>query len=267
MGQIGSQGKGKIGKQKIEMGKRFGVKNRWRPGQPPVSYLFPFSPTMKLLAICSLAFSAASAGWAAAGPSGEYVEVHSCEVYTGGCTASAQATQGGRQAVRVWRMEAGNVGEVDLSGLTVAVAEVGNENLAANRSAATQVQVYLPEDATEAQRGALRSWLNGQGISTEAVRLAPITYQRERDRIVLAVGDAIQLSTRALAACDAGGCGEQLWYEPRARLETFTVLVNAGSAVNEPRLNLVWKDHSTKSVFFGRFGDGVRGGFQLAGLP
>ena len=43
----------------------------------------------------------------AAEPFGEFVELHSCDLYTGGCTASAESTLLGRQAFRAWSIERG----------------------------------------------------------------------------------------------------------------------------------------------------------------
>ena len=80
-------------------------------------------------------------------PHGEYLELHACDLFTGGCTASAQITLGGRSLVRVWNFEAG-----DLAGLTVVVLETAGENLSLPGSSAESTMVYLPEQASGAQR-------------------------------------------------------------------------------------------------------------------
>jgi len=218
------------------------------------------------LTLLMAVFQAASLAGAAS-PSGEYVELHACEVYTGGCTASAQATLGGRSVLRVWNFQSGEMGGVNLAGQTVMVLEVAEENLAMAKTRAAQAVAYLPESASVAQREGLLSWLVQAGVKPEVTHVVPVAYRRDGARIVASGGHGANFSTRAIEACDSGSCGEQLWYEPRGKTDSFTVLVNDHSSVEEPALKLVWKDHSAKSVFFGRFGGEKQSGFQLAGLP
>jgi hypothetical protein len=217
---------------------------------------------LSLLSAVPLTASLAVAGF----PSGEYVELHACEVYTGGCTASAQATLGGRSVLRVWNIQSGEAGKADLSGQTVMVLEVANENLAMPKTRATHAVAYLPESATGAQRDGLLAWLAESGVKPDETRVVPVAYRRDGAKIAASGGKEVNFTTRAIEACDSGSCGEQLWYEPRGKTDGFTVLVNDRSSVEEPALKLAWKDHSAKSVFFGKFGGSGQGGFQLAGL-
>ncbi len=205
-------------------------------------------------------FSLHAAGRSA--PQGEYVELHACDLYTGGCTASAQITLGGRSVVRVWSFESG-----ELAGLTTAVLEVAEANLALPDTKASQVMVYLPEQATEVQRDFLLGWLKENGVAVTETRVMPVSYRREGPVVTVGVGDGLGFSTRAIEACDAGSCGEQLWYSPRGKIGAFTVLVNERSHVEEPALELSWKDNSSKSVFFGKFGVAEKGGFTLTSIP
>ena len=220
--------------------------------------------------ICAFLSLFVSAGFlnAASSPSGRVVELHACEVYTGGCTASAQATLGGRSLLRVWNFENGAHGGVDLAGLQIAALEVAEKNLAFSDTQTSAAVVYLPAQATKAQRQALVSWLKATNPEIGAARLvekvAPISYSRDGSRISVQAGKEIALQTRSIARCEAGGCGESLWYQPRSKTGKFTVLVNEKSSVNEPTLSLVWKDHTAKSVFFGRFGDDSKPEFRLA---
>lgn len=198
------------------------------------------------------------------GPRGEYAEVHSCEVYTGGCTASAQATLGGRTVLRVWNFEPG---QGDLSGLSAAVLEVADANLAMKDTVPTASVVYLPEQASEKQRTTLLGWLEKNGVTVTDSRVKSIVYSREGSMISFSAGPEIGFTTRAIENCDAGSCGEQLWYVPRGGTEAYTVLVNERSHVEEPALRLSWKDNSAKSVFFGKFGDNNQAVFTQAELP
>ena len=66
-------------------------------------------------------------------PFGEFVELHSCDLYTGGCTASSESTLLGRQLFRVWSISQGTWDNQDLAGLKVALLELGSVNLARKR--------------------------------------------------------------------------------------------------------------------------------------
>jgi len=194
-------------------------------------------------------------------PSGEVVELHACEVYTGGCIASGQATLGGRSLLRVWNFDRGAQNGIDLSGLQIAALQVADENLAVAKNAAKTTIVYLPAKASDAQRAALVSWLKtnaefrNTAQSTLSQKIANIHFaaQKHSGEVSIKIGDDIALQTRALESCDSGNCGESLWYSPRSQTEKFTVLMDEKSSVVEPAVSLVWKDHGARSVFFGEF--------------
>ena len=214
--------------------------------------------------------SAASIAVAAEVPRGHVMEVHAVEVYTGGCTASAQATSGGRSMLRVWSFEDGEQDGVAMRGLNVAVLQAANENLAAAETVAASAVVYLPRSANDVQRAALVNWLkaaNAEIATTPVVeKIADIGYTQDGARISLKVGEQIAMKTREIQKCDTGACGESLWYKPRTKIGDYTVLVNESSTVSEPALSLVWKDNSAKSVFFGSFGADAEPQFRLASI-
>lgn len=233
---------------------------------PTVRLFWIMKFTGSLLALVAATSFATAADF----PTGRIVEVHAVEVYTGGCTASAQATMGGRSMLRVWSFEEGAQDGVELRGLQVAALQVADKNLAFADTQATSAVVYLPQKATDAQRAALVSWLktaNPEMASGPVVeKVAEIKYAQNEARISLNVGEQIAMKTREIQKCDAGACGESLWYKPRSKIAGYTVVVNESSSVNEPALSLVWKDNSAKSVFFGHFGADTKSEFRLASV-
>src|SRR5262249_28119011 len=80
--------------------------------------------------VVSLNWFAAEGALADTQPAGKLIELHSCEVYAGGCTVSSEAPQGGRYMLQVWDLTSGSWQGVKLSGLKVAVLETSSENLA-----------------------------------------------------------------------------------------------------------------------------------------
>ena len=116
---------------------------------------------MKIPAVVILIF-VVSQVCSAAGPFGEFVELHSCDLYTGGCTASAESTLLGRQVFRVWSIESGEWNGQDLTHLKVAVLEKGSKNLAEKGALADTAEIFVPKGLAQAKRDALSSWAVAQ---------------------------------------------------------------------------------------------------------
>jgi hypothetical protein len=191
-----------------------------------------------------------------AAPSGELVELHSCDLYTGGCTASSESTLLGRQLFRVWSISQGTWNNQSLAGLKVALLELGSTNLSEEGSLAEKAEIFVPKSLAPAQKEALLSWMNSQGITPISTRVAEaeITYQRSGYTVNVAVGDFISLSTMAIGKCSSGACGQALWYEPQVKHSSFEVVASRVSKIRDSALNFLWTDHDRPNVFLASFG-------------
>src|SRR6266702_4766463 len=96
---------------------------------------------------------------AASQPRGTLLELHSCELYAGGCIVSSEEPMDGRHMLQAWNFTSGNFGGVDFAGLKLAVLQASSANLAAEKTSADRAVVYLPEKASADQREALLTWL------------------------------------------------------------------------------------------------------------
>jgi hypothetical protein len=189
-------------------------------------------------------------------PRGTVLELHSCELYAGGCVVSSESTLGGRYMVRAWDFTGGEYAGTQMKGLKLAVLQTSSDNLAAEKSAAEQAVVYVPEGASDVQRKALLGWLRETALvepDNGHTRRVALDFGKNGD--AFAAGKFINIKTGSLESCETGACGETLWYTPRAETSHFTVAVNRGSKVSEPLLELKWQDGGKRSVFIGRFGD------------
>ena len=197
--------------------------------------------------------------FAADEPRGTLMELHSCEVYAGGCVVSSEATLGGRYLLRAWNFSGGKFNGTELAGLQLVVLESGPDNLAAEKATTGQAVVYLPSGATKEQGDALKGWVKAAlpklSATSFQTRTVPIQFVREGANYVLTAGDKIAAKIVPLGSCVFGSCGEELWYRPRSSTTVFTVAVNGASRVIEPSLKLKWTDGGKRSVFVGRFGD------------
>ena len=189
-------------------------------------------------------------------PRGTLLELHSCELYAGGCVVSAEVPQAGKYMVRVWDFSSGNFQGTDLKGLKLAVLQTSIDNLALTDAHSGQAMVYLPETATEAQRTALVAWLKDQKDFHPAklqTRIVPLQFTRNGEECSFKGGDFISVKSAAMA-CETQ-CGEALWFEPRTQTSVFTVAENRASRVTEPLLELNWTDSEKRSIFLARFGE------------
>jgi hypothetical protein len=190
-------------------------------------------------------------------PSGEFVELHSCDLYTGGCTASSESTLLGRQLFRVWSISQGTWGNQDLAGLKVAVLELGSVNLAEKGALADKAEIFVPKGLAAARKEALLLWVASQGIGPASRRVVQtdIAYQRSgRATANAAVGDSISLSTMPIGKCSSGGCGQALWYEPQVKHSSFEVVASRTSKIRDSSMNFLWTDHDRPNVFLASFG-------------
>ncbi len=203
-------------------------------------------------------------------PAGRVAELHSCELYTGGCTCSSEETMDGRYLLRVWQFDRGTVNGQNLAGLSVGVLQVGSENLAEKESSlkgeGIKTVAYLPESATDAQRTALSKWVQETMGTAVQERIVPLVADIQQDHTVISAGDAIQVHGIVPLPCDNGAaCGESLWYTPRSETTGFLVDTTEKVSIQEPKLELNWKDHGRRTLFVGYFGQSAPSGVQLCG--
>lgn len=191
-------------------------------------------------------------------PRGRLLELHSCELFAGSCVVSSEANEAGNYLLRVWQFDNGQIGPVSLRGLTVALLEKASQNLAVPENAADSAIAYLPERLSPAQRTALLAWA-GQNtrakLDAAHIKVAPLQTKFTANEASFSAGPDIVFSGAAPALCNVGGCGEMLWYQPRAAATSFTVDQLAQSRIVEPLLAVKWMDHGRRTLFVGRFGD------------
>jgi hypothetical protein len=198
-------------------------------------------------------------GLCAAGqPHGNLIELHSCELYAGGCVVSSQATLGGRYMLRVWDFTGGTAAGTELAGLKLALLQTSSENLAAPDTSSGHAVVYLPNAATGMQRDALLAWVKSSVPDLKQdqlrTRIVPMEFTGNDSGYSFSAGDFVSVKTTPRERCETGACGEALWYTPRTPTSVFTVAVDRSSRITEPLLQLKWDDAGKRSIFLGKFG-------------
>jgi hypothetical protein len=190
-------------------------------------------------------------------PRGSLLELHSCELYAGGCIVSSEETLEGRYMLQAWNFTGGTFAGTDLTGLNVALLQASSENLASSKAKPGQAVAYLPQSATDAQREALLVWVKSQqpGLTRIQTRTVPLKLGAKANSYFVSAGPYLSVATAPLESCDNGSCGEALWYSPRSANSVFSVAVNHSSTAREPLLKLEWKDGGKRSVFLAKFGE------------
>ncbi len=226
-------------------------------------YLF-IQTNLKRMRLCALLVAGLSCflcrqTMAADQPRGNVLELHSCELYAGGCIVSSEATLGGRYMLRAWNFTGGLFQGTDLAGLSLAVLQASSENLAERNAQSGSVVVYLPTESSATQREALLAWLRSAqpdlATSAHKTRIVPLKLRKTANGYTLSAGAFVAVDTAPLESCRTGACGEALWYGPRAHTSVFTVAVDRASSVDEPLLQLKWSDAGRRTVFLGKFGE------------
>ena len=211
--------------------------------------------------IAVLFFLAGNSLRAAENLHGDLLELHSCQLYIGGCIASAEATQDGKYLLRVWNFTGGSHDGSLLQGLQVALLEVADQNLAVRGTQPTDSMVYLPQSATPMQTAALIDWLKLANPELARMklrtRIVPMQFASTPTTASFSAGDFLQVDVHPFQCCGLVSCGESLWYTPRSAATSYTVGVTTKSVVHEPALALQWIDHGKNNVFEGRFGEGT----------
>lgn len=196
---------------------------------------------------------------AAEAPCGNLLELHSCELYAGGCVVSSQATLDGRYMLRVWNFTGGAAGGTDLAGLQLALLQASSQNIAAPDTDCGRAVVYLPSTATAVQGQALLAWITSIEPKLKdaelQTRVVPMQFTKDDAGYSFSAGNFFSVKTAPREACATGVCGEALWYTPRTPTSVFTVAVDRSSRIIEPLLQLKWDDAGQRSVFLGKFGE------------
>ena len=207
---------------------------------------------------------------AADAPRGSLMEVHSCELYAGGCMVSSEEPQEGRYMLRAWNFTGGEFQGAQLKGLVVAALQSSPDNLAAADTKPGDAVVYLPDSATPAQREMLLSWLRAQPALEPAkitTRVVPLQFAKSGEGYDFSAGTFASVRTASLRSCPSGSCGESLWYEPRSAAGPFTVALDRSVQVSEPLLKLKWDQNDSRNIFLARFGEKTVASKSFVTLP
>lgn len=195
--------------------------------------------------------------------SGDYLEVRSCDVYTGPCFANSEMGLAGKEALMFWSIREGGWNGANLEGLGVAAVVKTSRTLGNLRYQPRSGKAILIVDARAdaAQREALAQFARAQAGSliSEVVRVetAPIESSfggcAEAGCASLKAGGLVQATTSCLGG-EHDVCGnEKTFYPPLTELTSSWPAFTDLAAFTGEGLNVTWRITGTRSAFLGTF--------------
>jgi hypothetical protein len=224
---------------------------------------------MKIKTTLSLAVLTAAAVVLPAKPlpqgiSGDYLEVRSCDVYTGSCFANAEMGLTGKEGILVWAIREGSWNGINLAGLNVIAVVRSDGTLGDLRYEPRSGKTVLIVDAkaNSEQREALKDMacsLAGKLIKevvdtkTSAMQISFATCNKAGCASVKA-GNLVAISTRCLGGKDHLCGNEQVYYPPLTEVQGAYPAFTELAAYKGNGLNLTWESTGQRSAFLASFG-------------
>ena len=220
---------------------------------------------MKLsIAVVMLAAATAFAGKQSTPTiSGDYLEVRSCDVYTGPCFANAEMGLTGKEGMLVWSVREGSWNGVKLDGLNVIAIVRTDGTLGDLRYQPRSGKAVLVVDtlATPKQREALvelaRSLAGGLINEVAEVKTAPMEVAigtcGNKGCASVKAGTLVQITTRCLGSKDHLCGNEETFYPPLTEVTGAYPAFTELASFDGSGLDLTWALVEKRNAFLGHF--------------
>jgi Protein of unknown function (DUF1326) len=196
---------------------------------------------------------------------GSYVEVRSCDIYTGPCFANGEMNLTGREAMMTWSIQHGSFDGVKLDGLSViAVVKAENTLGDVNRFPEPSNSVLIVDELADAQqREALIHFARSKAGSvlgeTTNIQSAPIVVDAcpnctKGGCSKVHAGDLVNIETRCLTCKDCVCGNEELFYPPLTKIENSRPAYTTAAMFHGQGLGEQFDEANRRSAYLGTFG-------------
>jgi hypothetical protein len=195
--------------------------------------------------------------------SGDYLEVRSCDVYTGSCVANAEMGLSGKEGMLVWHVKHGAWKGAALDGLSVLAvvqtdATLGDVSL---NPGAGRAVLIVDSRASCAQQEALADFARAQAgkliKDVAAVKTAPVEVKMGQCKsgacATVKAGDLVEISTRCLGGNDHLCGNEENYYPPLTKVDGAFSAYTELAAFRGRDLNATWELVGRRSAYLGTF--------------
>jgi hypothetical protein len=214
-----------------------------------------------LAATAPLAFGASVAP--APGISGDYLEVRSCDVYTGSCFANSEMNLAGREGMLFWNVREGAWNGTKLDGLGVmAVVRVDGTLGDLKYQPRTGDAVLLVDARADAkQRDALESFartmsggLIGKVVDVKSVPIeANLATCSKLGCASVKAGELVEISTSCLGGKHDVCGNEETFYPPLSKVEGAYPVFTDVASFKGKGLNCTWQMAGKRNAFLATF--------------
>jgi hypothetical protein len=218
-----------------------------------------------LIAILTMAATATLCAKQAA-PStitGDYLEVRSCDVYTGPCFANAEMGLSGKEGILVWSVRQGTWKGTTLDGLKVIAvvrteATLGDQRYQPRNGKAVLI---IDNNATSQQRDALIDLARTQArsllkevaeVKTASMDVSLGTCSSGSCATVKAAG-LVEISTRCIGGKDHLCGNEEKYYPPLTDVQNAFAAFTEVASYTGSGLNATWQLTGQRSAYLGTF--------------
>ena len=213
------------------------------------------------LILTHASFAASTSG--AAGLTGDYLEVRSCEVYTGTCVANSEINLTGREGLLVWSIRDGSWNGVALKGLSVIAAVRSDDTLGDIKNNPRRGRAVLIVDAKadSLQEAALKEFVRARAgdlvAEVAAVKTAAIDVSLGQcasgSCAKVKAGSLVEISTRCITGKDHLCGNEDTYYPPLTEVKSPLAAVAESASYQGPGLNVTWQVSDRRSAYLGTF--------------
>ena len=194
--------------------------------------------------------------------SGGYLEVRSCDVYTGYCFANGEMNLSGKEGMMVWTVTEGSWNGTPLNGLSVIAAVRADGTLGDVKFQPRNAKSVLIVDAkaNAKQREALCSMActMAGGLLKEIADVKTASIESSIGTCTKAgcasvkAGNLVDITTRCLGGKDHVCGNEETYYPPLTDVQATPAFTELASFKGDG-LNLKWENTGSRSAFVGSF--------------
>lgn len=194
---------------------------------------------------------------------GDYLEVRSCDVYTGPCFANAEMNLAGKEGMLLWSVRDGAWNGVELKGLNVMAVVKTDGTLGDLKYQPRSGNAVLIVDAkaTAEQQNALRDFarhMSGKLISKVVeVKVAPIEARlatcAQAGCASVKAGDLVEISTSCLGGKHDVCGNEETFYPPLSKVDGAYPVFTDLASYKGSGLGCTWQLAGTRSAFLASF--------------
>ena len=218
-------------------------------------------------AVAALSLMALAVPFAMAGTPtihGNYIEVRTCDVYTGPCFAMGERGLAGREAILTWAVEQGSHDGVALDGLKVIAVVRADQTLTGDHSQTpftAKSVIIVDQRANSLQAAALVSFAKEMGgemlddvvrVEVSEIEVQAMECTGETCGYVRAKG-LVDISTRCLHDGDNVCLNESNFYPPLTQVDSAMAHFAVELDFHGEGLGITWKDGDRRSAYLGTF--------------